>query len=103
MKSVFRKIILSFILMMPLVVVAQDAQPKTEQSPATSRAKRKKAKQKWKEDRKMEMEQKKAIKEHHKRLQTKETRKRMKREKRKAEKLRANKKESRIVRWFKYR
>jgi hypothetical protein len=39
------------------------------------------------------MQQKKAVKQHHKRIQTKETRKRMKREKRKSEQLRKNKKE----------
>ena len=103
MKTVLRKIILLVICLVPFVINAQEAQQKTDKAPASSRAQRKKAKQKWKENRKAEMDQKKAVKDHHKRLQTKETRKRMKREKRKAEKLRSNKKEPAIVRWFKYR
>jgi hypothetical protein len=45
---------------------------------------------------------KKSVKEHHKRLQTKETRKRMKREKRKSERLRAGKKESFFEKMFRH-
>lgn len=103
MKAFFRKIILICICLVPFVINAQEAPQKADKAPANSRAQRKKAKQKWKENRKAEMDQKKAVKNHHKQLQTKETRKRMKREKRKAERLRTNKKESGIVRWFKYR
>lgn len=76
---------------LPETVFSQEAAPKNE-SPATTRAKKKKAKKKWKEQRKIEMEQKKAVKQHHKRIQTKETRKRMKAEKKKSDKLRRNKK-----------
>ncbi len=103
MKTFFRKIILLFICLAPFVISAQEAAPKSDKAPATTRAQRKKAKQKWKENRKAEMDQKKAVKAHHKSIQSKETRKRMKREKRKAERLRSNKKESGIVRWFRYR
>lgn len=105
MKAVLRKIILVFICLMPFAMDAQEAMAKMEKenAPANSRAQRKKAKQKWKENRKLEREQKKAVKDHHKRLQSKETRKMMKREKRKAERLRSNKKESAFVRFFKYR
>ena len=102
MKAVLRKIILVLICLMPFVGYAQDATPTKDKAPATSRAQRKKAKQKWKENRKLERSQAKAIKEHHKHLQTKKTNKRMRREKRKSEKLRTNKKEFFIVRWFKY-
>lgn len=101
-KSLFRKLILLLICLAPLMTVAQEQKP-AEKGPATTRAQRKKLKKKWKEDRRMERDEKKAIKEHHKRIQTKETRKRMKEERKKGDKLRANKKEPWIVRKFKYR
>lgn len=97
----FLKYILFLLVLISSVeIVAQEAAPKKSESPATTRAKRKKAKQKWKEQRKIEMEQKKAVKQHHKRIQTKETRKRMKRERRKSDNLRKNKKEFFLIRWF---
>lgn len=87
---------------MPLIISAQEAQPTKDKAPATSRTQRKKAKQKWKENRKIERGQAKAVKEHHKHLQTKKTNRRMRAEKRRSERLRTNKKEFFIVRWFKY-
>ncbi|MCW3103645.1 MAG: hypothetical protein JWO09_2085 [Bacteroidetes bacterium] len=99
MKSLSRKLILIFICLLPLGLAAQEA-PAKEKAPATSRVQKKAAKKKWKEQRKMEMDQKKAVKQHHKRIQTKETRKRMKQEKRRSDKLRANKREFFLVRWF---
>lgn len=106
MKIFFRKIILLLICLVPMIAFAQDAPPskdkETDKAPATSHAQRKKAKQKWKEDRAIERGQAKAVKEHHKQLQTKKTNKRMLKEKRKSERLRANKKEFFLVRWFKY-
>lgn len=102
MKLIFRKIIILFICFLPFVVSAQEAQPSKDKAPASSRAQRKKAKQKWKENRAIERAQAKAVKEHHKHLQTKKTNKRMRKEKRRSEKLRANKKEFFLVRWFKY-
>lgn len=102
MKTFFRKIILLLICLVPLIVSAQEAAPSKDKAPATSRTQRKKAKQKWKEDRKIEIGQAKAVKEHHKRLQTKKTNKRMRQEKRRSEKLRTNKKEFFLIRWFKY-
>lgn len=83
--------------------MAQEEKPKKENTPATTRAQRKAGKHKWKEDRKNERALKKAIKGHHKRIQTKETRKRMKNERKKSDKMRANKKEFFIIRWFKYK
>ena len=47
MKTFFRKIILLLICLLPLSVIAQDAAPKEDKAPATSRAQRKKAKQKF--------------------------------------------------------
>jgi hypothetical protein len=102
-KSFFRKLILLLICLAPLMTYAQEQKPAAEKSPATTRAQRKKLKKKWKEDRRIERDEKKAVKDHHKRLQTKETRKRMKAERRKGDKLRANKKEPWIVRKFKYK
>lgn len=97
------KIVLLTMFALPAKHMYSQEAKATEKAPASSKAKRKKAKEKWKEDRKAEMEHKKMVKEHHKRIQTKETRKRMRAEKKKSEKLRANKRESFIVRWFKYR
>ena len=102
-KFFFRTLILLFICLPPFVTMAQEQKPATEKSPSTTRAQRKKLKKKWKEDRRIERAEKKAVKDHHKRLQTKETRKRMKAERKKGDKLRENKKESWIVRKFKYR
>jgi len=104
MKIFFRKIILLLICLGPTIVFAQDGPPSKEKdkAPASSRAQRKKAKQKWKEDRAIERGQAKAVKEHHEQLQTKKTNKRMLKEKRKSERLRSNKKEFFLVRWFKY-
>ncbi len=101
LKNLSKKIIVLFICFLPMVAVCQET--KTEKAPQTSKAQKKKAKQKWKEDRKMEMEHAKIVKQHHKRLQTKETRKRMKQEKKKSNKLRENKREFFLIRWFKFR
>lgn len=103
MNSLFRKIILLLIILAPVSVLAQEQKSEKDKAPASTHAQRKAAKKKWKEQRKMEMQEKKAIKEHHKRLQTKETRKRMRKEKSKGNKMRANKKEFFLVRWFKYK
>lgn len=103
MNSLFRKIILLLIILAPVSVLAQEQKSEKDKAPASTHAQRKAAKKKWKEQRKIEMQEKKAIKEHHKRLQTKETRKRMRKEKRKGNKMRANKKEFFLVRWFKYK
>ena len=102
MKHFFRKFILLSICLMPFAVIAQEAKSK-DKPPASSRAQRKAAKLKWKEQRKEDMEHKKMVKEHHKRLQTKKTRKEMRKEKRKSEKLKTNKREFFLVRWFKYK
>lgn len=102
MKLFFRSFILLFFCLMPFIGIAQEAKSK-DKPPASSRAQRKVAKQKWKEQRQADKEHKKAVKAHHKRLQTKNTRKQMKKEKRKSEKLKANKREFFLVRWFKNR
>ena len=103
MRTFFRKIILLLICLSPFIAAAQEAKPAKDKNkaPASSRLQRKKAKQKWKEDRIIERGQKKAISEHDKKIQTKKTLKRMRQQKRKSDKLRENKKENSFVKWFK--
>ena len=101
MRTISKKLFFLFICFLPLVSLSQEA-PK-DKAPATSRAQRKAAKQKWKEQRKIDMQQKKAVKQHHKRIQTKKTRKEMRKERKKGDKLRANKREFFLIRWFKFR
>jgi len=103
MKNLFRKIILVLIIIAPISVIAQEQKSEKDKAPASTHAQRKAAKKKWKEQRKIEMEDKKAVKKHHKRIQTKETRKKMREEKHKGDKMRANKKEFFLIRWFKYK
>lgn len=101
MKSLYKKIIFLIICLLPLAAHAQDQAKKDDnKAPATSRVQRRAAKKKWKEQRKAEMEDKKAVKAYHKRLQTKKTLRRMKQEKKKSDRLRANKREFFLVRWF---
>ena len=101
MKAIIR--ILFFLLICILPAAAYSQSPVKEKAPATTKAQKRAAKHKWKEQRKLDSEQKKAIKEHDKALQTKKTRKRMRKEKRKGEKMRQNKRDFFLVRWFKYR
>jgi Ni/Co efflux regulator RcnB len=103
MKTLLRKIIFLLICMSPFLLSAQKAQQDMDKdkAPANHRAQRKKAKQKWKEDRIIEKGQRDAVIAHDKKIQTKKTLKRMRQEKRKSEKLRANKRDPAIIRWFK--
>jgi hypothetical protein len=82
------KIILSFLLCFAFqnLVLAQDGggPPKSEQSLKSKRKQRKADKKEWKEERRNKRAEEKKIKNHHKRIQTKEVRKRMKRSKQKA-------------------
>lgn len=104
MNNSFRKLILLLIIVIaPLSILGQEQKSEKDKAPASTHSQRKAAKQKWKEQRKTEMQEKKAIKEHHKRIQTKETRKRMRKEKHMGDKMRANKKEFFLIRWFKYK
>lgn len=103
--NLFRIFILQ-LLMLPLFSSAQIVKETKEQGSkgaVSSRVQRKAAKQKWKEQRALERDQKKEIKLHDKRLQTKKTRKRMADNRKKSEKLRTNKRESFFVRLFKYK
>ncbi|MGZ4034053.1 MAG: hypothetical protein ACXVPU_16195 [Bacteroidia bacterium] len=101
MKLFFRISFAFFILLMPLSALAQDNAK--EKVPASSRAQRKIAKEKWKQQRKDDRDHKKMVKDHHKQIQTKQTRRSMRKEKRKSDKLRSNKREFFLVRWFRFR
>jgi len=101
MNPTFRRLIILFICCIPFSVVAQET--KAKEAPANSRAKRKIAKQKWKEQRKADRDHKKAVKAHHQSLQSKKTRKQMRAEKRKSDKFNTNRRDFFLVRWFKYR
>ena len=74
--------------------------PKKDQSIKSKRKLRKADKKKWKEDRAAKRAEEKKIKAHHKRIQTKEVRKRMKRSKGKSQAIRANKREPFFKRLF---
>ena len=82
-----------------------EAQEKKQESKGAISAKvqRRAARQKWKDQRKTERAQKKAVAAHHKRLQTKKTLKSMKQQKKKSDRLRDNKREPFFVRWFKFK
>jgi hypothetical protein len=96
-----KALLLLSLFFLPIIGISQEAPPPNK-APASSKAQRKAAKQKWKEQRQIEREQKKAIKEHHKRLQTKSTLKRMNKNRMKGERMRDNKREFFLIRWFKY-
>ena len=102
MQKKIKIIILLLICFFPFLIAAQEAKPEQDKAPASSRMQRKKAKQKWKENRINEKAQAKGLKDYHKKLQTKKTNKWMRKQKRKSEKLRTNKKEFFIIRWLKY-
>lgn len=67
---------------------------------ASERKKRKAARKEAKEQRRKERAERKAIKAYHKRLQTKEVRKRMKRNRNKSQRINDNRKEPFFKRWF---
>ena len=94
-----------FIFLIPVFGLSQEASSAKDKAkaPASARAQHREAKKKWKVSRMIEMEQKRAIKENDKRLQTKATLKRMRQTKRKSERMRNNRKEFFLVRWFKYK
>lgn len=88
--------------LLPLAMVAQDKKPENKGA-ISSKMQRRAAKQKWKDQRKLERAQKKAVEAHHKRLQSKKTLKSMKQQKKKSDRMRDNKREFFLVRWFRYK
>ena len=102
MRPYFRIFAVFFILSLPVFALAQEKSTK-DKAPASSRVQRKAAKAKWKQQRKDDHDHKKMVKEHHKKIQTKQTRRSMWKEKRKSDKLRSNKREFFLIRWFKFK
>lgn len=78
-----------------------DAKTEKKNDVESARMKRQKARREWKAKRKQEHSDRKAIRQHEKRLQTKATRKRMKKDRRKANRVNQNKKEFFLIRLFK--
>jgi len=101
----FARFFIFFILFISAPAFSQDnaSGTKTEKKNdvESRKIKRKKAKAEWKARREKERGTRHAIKSHEKRLQTKETRKRMKRDRAKANRHNQNKKEFFLIRLFK--
>jgi hypothetical protein len=85
-----------FLIFTPLLLSAQDPIRKTKKrtfhsilvEKRTNRAKRKEDKKKWKEERQVKIVTEKNVRQHHKRLQTKKTRKAMRELKKKSKQSR---------------
>lgn len=87
MKKLYKSILFAIIFLSPFLAFSQSAAKNDkEQEPKSTRSQRKSAKKEWKDRRRSDRAEKKKIKDHHKRLQTKEVRKRMKKDKKKARK-----------------
>lgn len=103
--KILLKLSFLFLIFTSIPVLSQDniADAKTEKKNdvESARMKRQKARTEWKAKRQQERAEKKAIRQHEKRLQTKETRKRMRKDRRKANRVNQNKKEFFLIRLFK--
>ena len=98
------KIVVLFFILNAIPAMAQDKPTSKEEKKnevANARAKRKKVKTQWKETRKKEKSDKRAVRHQEKKLQTKATRKRMKKSRQKANRVNQNKKEFFLIRMFK--
>ena len=102
MRPMLKRIFLLLLIIIPFTIAAQEPAGGGEKqsSTPTTKAQRKSAKRKWKEQRLKKMEEKKKIKNHHKRIQTKEVRKKMRRDARKAKRVNEHKREFFLKRWF---
>ena len=105
MMKIFLPIFLFLFLFAAAPAVAQDNSANTKADKKNevinARLKRKKAKTEWKAKRKKEKSERKAIRLHEKRLQTKETRKRLKKDRAKSQRINQNKKQFFLIRLFK--
>ena len=100
--KIFLKLFLLLFFFISVPAFSQDGGKESKKNEVENRkAKRKKAKAEWKARREKERGEKNAVKSHEKRLQTKETRKRMKKNRQKAARVNGNKREFFIIRWFK--
>ena len=104
MKTLLKICFLLF-MFMSVPALAQDNSPDTKSENKNdienARVKRKKAKAEWKAKRKQEKKEFKSVRAHEKRLQTKETRKRMRKNRQKATRTNQNKKQFFLIRLFK--
>ena len=73
---------------LPLFSSGQKAS--TPKAPASSKIQRQMARKKWKENRRIKMEGEKNIKEHHKRIQSKDTRRKMRKDKARSKQINEN-------------
>ena len=84
----------------PVFSQSSDTKAEKKSDVMSARVKRKKDKAEWKAKRKSERSERKSIRSHDKRLQTKETRKRMRKDRHKAALVNQNKREFFLIRWF---
>ena len=96
--SVNIRLILFLAFLLPIFSPAQNKA--TPKAPASSKVQRQLARKKWKDERRIKRDGEKNIKEHHKRIQTKETRRKMRRDKAKSKQLHDNKKPFFLKSWF---
>lgn len=102
MKKFYRYILLIAIFAVPMLAFSQGGAAKIpdQKEPIASHSQRSAAKRQWWEQRRNEWAEKKKIKDHAKRLQTKNVIKRMKKDRQKAERHTENKREPFYIRWF---
>ena len=99
--KIFLKLFLLFFLFVSAPAFSQETKADKKNDVENARAKRKKAKAEWKAKRAEERSDKRAVRNHEKRLQTKATRKRMHKDQRHANRINQNKREFFLIRWFK--
>ena len=108
-KYLVPKIVLIFLLWLPLHTIAQTSAPASKaaanaskkEEPKSSRAARREARKQWWEQRRNERAEKKKVSDHAKKLQTKKVLKRMKKDRKIAERHTQNKRAPFYERWFK--
>jgi len=100
MPRFLKKLICFSLIFFPLLLTAQEAAKTSGTAPISSRAQRKSDKKKWKEQRRKDKLDKKVVKQHHKRIQTKKVRKRMRKEKKRAQRNNDHQREFFLKRWF---
>ena len=100
-KIILLLVFLGFIFPLDIVSQNEGGPPKANTTIKSKRKKRKEDKRRWKEERRNKRAEEKKIRDHHKRIQTKEVRKRMKRSKGVAQRNRDNQREPFFQRLFK--
>ena len=101
--KIFKYIFTFFIFCFVVSVHAQENKSEADKkgtSIKSEREKRRSDRKKWKEERRRKRAEERMIRNHHKRIQTKEVNKRMRRSQRKAKRINENKREFFLIRWF---